>query len=63
MGENFFYKINLVKYKHTSKSQYFFVNGWCFSKKKLDLEYKVLINGEETLLDFTPVLRMDVFKR
>lgn len=63
MSENFCYKINLVKYKHTSKSKYFFVNGWCFSKKKLGLEYKVFINGEESILDFTPALRMDVFKR
>ena len=63
MSENFCYKINLVKYKHTSKSQYIFVNGWCFSKNKSNLDYSLKINDKEYEFDFLPILRMDVFKK
>lgn len=63
MSQHFNYCIDKIKLKHTDKTKYFFVNGWCYSKVNLEINYKVRINGEECLFDLVPMIRMDVFQR
>lgn len=54
------YQIEKQEFWNLISKQYFDIEGWCYSKKDLDIHYEVYMNGQSVPFDMERIFRNDI---